>query len=122
MLPYPSMGRRLHKLSRCRAFIVPLCALVFVLALYTRLPFKPEKASIKAFADDYERLKAKETRVRSAIARVSLRPATHFIASFLLPARLDLDLHAADAVADVVAPQLCFVGLLESIRPPPPLQ
>ena len=116
------MLRRLHKLSRCWVFIVPLCALVFVLALYTRLPFKPEKASIKAFADDYDRLKAKETRVRSAIARVSLRPATHFIASLLLPPRPDFDFHAADSVLDGATPQLCFVGLLESIRPPPPLQ
>lgn len=116
------MLRRLHKLSRCWVFIVPLCALVFVLALYTRLPFKPEKASIKAFADDYDRLKAKETRVRSAIARVSLRPATQFIASLLLGPRPDLDFHAADAVGDVVTPQVCCVGLLEAIRPPPPVQ
>jgi hypothetical protein len=122
MVRYPSMLRGLHKLSRCRIFIVPLCALVFVLALYTRLPFKPEKASIKAFADDYDRLKAKETRVRSVITRVSLRPATHFIASFLLSPRPDFDFHAADAVGDVVTPQVRFVGLLESIRPPPPLQ
>lgn len=116
------MLRGLHKLSRCRVFIVPLCALVFVLALYTRLPFKPEKASIKAFADDYDRLKAKETRVRSAIARVPLRPATQFIASFLLPPRPDFDFHAVDSVLDGATPQVCFVGLLGSIRPPPPLQ
>lgn len=116
------MLRRLHKLSRFRVFIVPLCALVFVLALYTRLPFKPEKASIKAFADDYDRLKAKETRIRSVVARISLRPATHFIASLLLPPRPAFDFHAADAVGDVEVPQVGFVGLLEAIRPPPPLK
>jgi hypothetical protein len=122
MVRYPSMLLGLHSVSRCRIFIVPLCALVFVLALYTRLPFKPEKASIKAFADDYDRLKAKETRVRSVIARVSLRPATHLIASLLLPARPDFDFHAVDAFREVVTPQVCFTGLLEAIRPPPPLQ
>jgi hypothetical protein len=122
MLNYPTMLRRLCTRSRCRVFIVPLCAFVFVLALQTRLPFKPQKVSIKAFADDYDRLKAKATRIRSVAARVSLRSATQFISSFLFSPRPHLQFHAADAVADIPVPPVCFVGLGRSIRPPPPSQ
>lgn len=110
-----------RRLFRSRAFVVALCASVFLLALHTRVClFHTYKLCIKAFANDYDRLKVKAAANRTTHAIVSSKLATHSIAFFSPRALPDVAPYAAAASGDNVAARLiCFVGLSRTVRPPP---
>ena len=100
--------------------VVALCVAVFLLALSSRLRlFEPHQRSIKAFADDYDRLKARAHANRSRHAVVSLRPVTPSDASFSPPPAPDQKLYAAVFMENVAPRWLGYVGLPGFIRPPP---
>lgn len=107
-------------LFRSRRLVIALCVAVFLLALSTRLClFEPHQRSIKAFADDYDRLKVRAQPNRSRHSVVSVRPVTPSDPSFSpLPAPTP-ELYAAVFIDDVAPRRLGYVGLPGSIRPPP---
>ncbi len=107
-------------LFRSRRLIVALCVAVFLLALSSRLClFEPKQRSIKAFANDYERLKVKTDANRSRPAAVSVRPAAPSGASFFPLPVPDPELYAAVFLENVASSRLGYVGSPSSIRPPP---
>jgi len=111
---------QLRRLFRNRALVGTLCASVFLMAFQTRVClFHTYKLCIKAFIDDYDRLKVKATTSRSTHSIVSLKPATHSIAFFSLRTLPDDEPYAALSKEDVAARLICFVGLRQSTRPPP---
>jgi hypothetical protein len=113
-----SVGAR--SLFRSRVFVVALCASVFLLSLHTRVClFHTYKLCIKAFNNDYDRLKVKAAANRSTHSIVSAKSATHHIAFFSLRALPDVEPYAASSKEDVAARLICFVGLRQAIRPPP---
>ncbi len=107
-------------LFRSRRLIVALCVAVFLLALSSRLClFEPHQRSIKAFADDFDRLKARAHANRFRHAVVSVRPVTPSDASFSpLPAPAP-KLYAAVFIDGIAPRRPDCVGLPGFIRPPP---
>src|SRR5208282_1376740 len=108
------------RLFRSRALVVALCASVFLLALSTRLClFELRQRSIKALADDYDRLKVRADANRSRHSVVSVRRATQPVASFSPLPVPGPELYAAVFIDDVATRRIGYVGLPRSIRPPP---
>ncbi len=108
------------RLFRSRVFLVALCASVFVLALETRVClFHTYKLCIKAFADDYDRLKVKASANRSAQSLVSVKRARHFIALIFPQTLPDFRPYEAAGAEDAARRLVSLVGLRRSIRPPP---
>ncbi len=107
-------------LFRSRRLVVALCVAVFLLALSTRLCIvEPKQRSIKAFANDYERLKAKADTNRSQPSVVSVNSGTPSVASFSPLAVPDPEIRAAAFIESVATRCLGYMGLPTFIRPPP---
>jgi hypothetical protein len=101
-------------------FVVVLGVSVFLLALHTRVClFNTYRLCIKAFADDYDRLKVKAVVNRSTHSVVSARTASHSIAFFSPRTLPDLKLGTAATGEDAAPRLICFAGLPKAIRPPP---
>jgi hypothetical protein len=112
-------GQLCRPLGR-RAFVVALCASVFLVALQTRVrPFYSLKLPIKAFSDDYDRLKVKGEGDRSLHFIVDAAPAAQSIAISPPQPFPSFDFYGTASVEDVAIHLSCFMGFPGSVRPPP---
>jgi len=105
---------------RSRLFLVVLCASVFLLALHTRIwRFESYKPPIKAFADDYSRLKVGEDKNYDARHVVSLPPAAHSIQSSALAVLPEVGPPVPVGRQPVAARLIYFVDPRKATQPPP---
>lgn len=105
---------------RSRPFAVALCVSVFVLALQTRLSFfDSQQLSIKAFADDYARLKVKLGPHNSTRSVVSDRLGVHPVCLRPLPGPLFYLSFFRVSLEKVLSHFKDRLDLSTSVRPPP---
>jgi hypothetical protein len=111
---------QLRRLFRNRALVGTLCVSVFLMALQTRVClFHTYKLCIKAFNNDYDRLKVKAVANRSTHAIASTKSATHSIAFFSLRVFPEVEPYAVSGKEDDARRLIRFAGLRQAIRPPP---
>jgi hypothetical protein len=111
---------QLRRLFRNRALVGTLCASVFFMSLQTRVClFHTYKLCIKAFNNDYDRLKVKAVANRSTHAIVSAKSARHSIAFFSSRVLPEVEPYEVSSKEDVARRLIRFVGLRQAIRPPP---